>query len=95
MDQVTQQNAAMVEESMAASRNFAGETQTLQNLVKFFNVGEVDRYVAQQEATTRSTTVKPLMRPAKARQPAPARQAAVAVAVARKPAPDAGSWTEF
>lgn len=95
MDQVTQQNAAMVEQSTAASRNLAGETQTLQGLVKFFNVGEVDRYVAQQEATTRPNPAKPLMRPVKARQPAPARQAATAVAVARKPDSDAEDWTEF
>jgi methyl-accepting chemotaxis protein len=95
MDQVTQQNAAMVEQSTAASRNLAGETQTLQNLVKFFNVGGVDRYLAQQEATNRSAPVKPLMRPAKARQPAQIRQAAVAVAVAHKAEPDAEDWTEF
>jgi methyl-accepting chemotaxis protein len=95
MDQVTQQNAEMVKERTAASRNLVGETQTLQNVVKFFNVGDVDRYSAQQETTTRSPPVKPLIRPAKARQPAQARQAAVSVAVARKAESVAEDWTEF
>ena len=39
MDQVTQQNAAMVEESTAASRNLANETQTLTEMIGFFDVG--------------------------------------------------------
>lgn len=40
MDQVTQQNAAMVEESTAASRNLASETSELVQRVSFFRVGE-------------------------------------------------------
>ncbi|SMC63411.1 Methyl-accepting chemotaxis protein (MCP) signalling domain-containing protein [Fulvimarina manganoxydans] len=38
MDQFTQQNAAMVEESTAAARNLAGEMQQLTTLVAQFDV---------------------------------------------------------
>jgi methyl-accepting chemotaxis protein len=40
MDQVTQQNAAMVEESTAAARSLAHETEALRDLVAFFAVGD-------------------------------------------------------
>ena len=40
MDQGTQQNAAMVEESTAASHALASEAQTLMELVARFNIGE-------------------------------------------------------
>ena len=39
MDRVTQQNAAMVEETTAASHQLAGETKVLTELVGFFSVG--------------------------------------------------------
>jgi len=40
MDQVTQQNAAMVEESTAASHSLALEAETLSNLIGQFQVGD-------------------------------------------------------
>jgi methyl-accepting chemotaxis protein len=40
MDQVTQQNAAMVEESTAASHALAREAQDLARLIGRFKVGE-------------------------------------------------------
>lgn len=39
MDRVTQQNAAMVEQSTAASRSLASEARALTDLVSFFQVG--------------------------------------------------------
>jgi methyl-accepting chemotaxis protein len=39
MDQFTQQNAAMVEESTAASHSLGQETETLIDLVRQFQVG--------------------------------------------------------
>jgi len=39
MDQITQQNAAMVEESTAASHNLANEAKTLDSLTRAFTVG--------------------------------------------------------
>ncbi len=41
MDQVTQQNAAMVEETTAASMALLGESNTLKNLVARFRVAGV------------------------------------------------------
>jgi len=46
MDQVTQQNAAMVEESNAASATLAGEAGTLRELIGRFQLGEGNRQMA-------------------------------------------------
>ncbi|MGQ4815056.1 methyl-accepting chemotaxis protein [Agrobacterium vitis] len=46
MDQVTQQNAAMVEESNAASATLAGEAGTLRELIGRFQFGEGKRQMA-------------------------------------------------
>ena len=40
MDQVTQQNAAMVEQATAASHSLSGEAQELAHLVGQFRIGE-------------------------------------------------------
>ncbi len=45
MDQVTQQNAAMVEESTAATRNLASDGTRLANAVGHFRVGDTSRSV--------------------------------------------------
>jgi methyl-accepting chemotaxis protein len=42
MDQVTQQNAAMVEQAAAAARGLSEETQALSQLITHFQVGEAD-----------------------------------------------------
>ncbi len=42
MDQVTQQNAAMVEESTAASHSLAGEAEELSRLIGQFSIGHVE-----------------------------------------------------
>ncbi len=89
MDQVTQQNAAMVEESTAASRNLASETEVLQELVSFFQVESTSAAVHQRPAPSRVAVHN---------TPAPAapRRTVGAVAVARKtqPAPQE-EWSEF
>jgi methyl-accepting chemotaxis protein len=41
MDQVTQQNAAMVEQSTAASHSLAGEAEALAKLIAQFRIGEI------------------------------------------------------
>jgi len=43
MDQVTQQNAAMVEQATAAAHSLRGETSTLAELIDKFRLGEVER----------------------------------------------------
>ncbi len=49
MDQVTQQNAAMVEESTAASHALAGEADALTAMVSKFRVGSAANVVAVQQ----------------------------------------------
>ena len=48
MDQVTQQNAAMVEQSTAASHAMANEAEELTRLVSRFKTGHEDRTPAAQ-----------------------------------------------
>jgi methyl-accepting chemotaxis protein len=57
MDQVTQQNAAMVEQSTAASHTLAGEAEQLSKLISRFDLG--------------LETVRATARPSPARSPAP------------------------
>ncbi len=98
MDQVTQQNAAMVEQSTAASHSLAQETAELVRLTGRFQIGEVPSGVPAD------TNIQPLRRPAK---PAPrATRAAALKGVGRGgsaallkaalvPASAEESWTEF
>ena len=50
MDQVTQQNAAMVEESTAASHALAGEAEVLAGSVARFKIGQPQRVAAAPRA---------------------------------------------
>ncbi|MCD7109520.1 methyl-accepting chemotaxis protein [Rhizobium sp. DKSPLA3] len=63
MDQVTQQNAAMVEESTAASATLAGEAQRLRTLIAQFELGTALRHTATAMAAT--PTHRPVPSPAK------------------------------
>ena len=91
MDQATQQNAAMVEQSTAASRNLAHETQHLQELVGFFNVGGAAVAPRVDTPAPRVSAPKPIIRAAP-------RKAATRVAVNAGPvasAPSGDGWEEF
>ena len=87
MDQVTQQNAAMVEESTAASRVLADEAEELARLVARFKVagGGV------QTATRRSAP--PQQRQPQRQSQRPATRGATALAYA--PRADEETWEEF
>ncbi|MFN3512039.1 MAG: methyl-accepting chemotaxis protein [Phenylobacterium sp.] len=88
MDQVTQQNAAMVEESTAASRVLADEAQELARLVSRFKVSGA-------AAATRAAPA-PAPRPAaKPAAPAPALATRGATALAVQPQADEDGWEEF
>ena len=83
MDQVTQQNAAMVEQSTAASIGLSEETEGLAQLTDRFHVGED---VALARASSRKppmTSKAPAVKPA-------GRGRAVLRAVG-----GAGEWSEF
>ena len=84
MDQVTQQNAAMVEQSTAASRVLADEAQELARLVARFKVtgGGV-------QTATRTVGAPRAHQPA----PRPATRGATALATAAHA--DEDSWEEF
>ncbi len=61
MDQVTQQNAAMVEEATAASHSLAAEAKELARLVRQFNIGQV---AAPQVSAAAPRKALPKSRPA-------------------------------
>ena len=84
MDQVTQQNAAMVEQSTAAGKNLAGEADELARLVGRFKVGETAAPRAAARPAPRAPSARPVSRQAN-------------LAVARKPEPvgAAAEWEEF
>ena len=97
MDQVTQQNASMAEQTNSACRGLSGEATDLEGMVGRFNIG-----VVKQSAPARYT------QPTPARQAQPARQAmspvkalgqkiAGAFGMGGQPAKAAagGNWEEF
>jgi len=89
MDEMTQQNAALVEEAAAASESLDDQAKSMQRLMEFFNVGE--------EAAVAPAT------PTRTASPTAARKPAVKKAVASKPAPrpaapatsEDDEWDEF
>jgi len=91
MDQVTQQNAAMVEQSTAACRSLVHETEEMARLTGRFQVGE----------DMPSSTVTALRRPSPRAAAVPAGKPALRVVsragrAAGKPAPVTdGGWREF
>ena len=93
MDQVTQQNAAMVEESTAASHALATEADELGRLVSRFRVGEVRVGENGRMLERRAGSAPPLPR---TRSAAPLRGFDGGAATARKLAPiDEEGWEEF
>jgi methyl-accepting chemotaxis protein len=95
MDEVTQQNAALVEEAAAASQSMQEQAANLASVVGFFKTGHV-----ATSATTVARLAKPVAAPAPA--PAPARASLAPVRPARAAAsqrvaaaPQADEWEEF
>jgi methyl-accepting chemotaxis protein len=98
MDQVTQQNAAMVEETAAASQNLRQEADMLMRLVGHFQVGMDSSVGAAYAAPAKvSQMKKPAPAAAPRRVEAPARVSRTALA--HKPAPVSSAkednWEEF
>jgi methyl-accepting chemotaxis protein-1 (serine sensor receptor) len=95
MDQTTQQNAAMVEQSTAAAASLAQEAGKLRDLVAQFRL---EHGAAAQTAALRQTAAamaRPVSasRPAPAARPAPARPAAKAASHGNAAVKD--EWEEF
>jgi methyl-accepting chemotaxis protein len=106
MDEVTQQNAAMVEETTAATRSLGGETGTLGDLIAQFKVGlsagrgAVARVetaaVSAPSASVAVAAKEPAFRPAPKPVAMPvAKAGAVAVNGRRAAAGDNDGWQEF
>jgi methyl-accepting chemotaxis protein len=101
MDQVTQQNAAMVEQSTAASHSLAQEANALSQLVSRFRIGE-SAAVAHAPASPPAPAARSAPRPAPSPAPAPrpaartvAYSGGAATAAKLAPSHDADDWTEF
>jgi methyl-accepting chemotaxis protein len=104
MDQVTQQNAAMAEQSSAASRSLSEETGRLAGLIGQFKVGRAGAAAAvvTLDARSRAPTrdagqrqerdASPVREPSRQTGAAPARAMASA---ALKAVPEAVGWKEF
>ncbi|MCZ8181127.1 MAG: methyl-accepting chemotaxis protein [Rhizobium sp.] len=109
MDQGTQKNAAMVEETNAASHTLVSEVQALSARLAQFNLGgrphaAAPVHSARSTASSTQTSVRPATpaRPApvsEAQRPvaSPARALAgkLASAMGAKPAPSGAEWEEF
>jgi hypothetical protein len=94
MDQVTQQNAALVEEAAAAAESMQNQAASLMQTVSVF---KLDRSHSLQVSAPQAPAPR---NPSPSRPAAPARQGASikAVSSARKPAPAAATgddWEEF
>ena len=91
MDQVTQQNAAMVEESTAASHALAKETEELSKLIGRFQLGQTQ----PPSGTSRVVhKVSAAPRPTAQAQPVRTMRTMDAGQAVRKPEPD-NNWEEF
>ena len=65
MDQVTQQNAAMVEESTAASASLSGEVNRLREIIGEFRVGSIDERVSPRRPEIAQTKHNAVASPAR------------------------------
>jgi methyl-accepting chemotaxis protein len=89
MDQVTQQNAAMVEQTTAASHSLSQETERLSCLVGQFQLREAAVRVGKKAGTN-------LRKPPARAQMLKTVSSSRASAAVRKPEPSAdGAWEEF
>ncbi|KQS77708.1 chemotaxis protein [Rhizobium sp. Leaf384] len=106
MDQVTQQNAAMVEEANAAGATLASEAGRLRDLISQFQLGQADSSSVQTAALrkTAATMASARFTPAHVPAPSPARAMAGKIAravtgrgaaTAAAVAPSTDSWEEF
>ena len=90
MDEMTQQNAALVEEAAAASESLEEQAQGLSQQMAFFAIGEDDASpVVNINSSRHSTSHAP------AAKPAPRRKAAPKAAVVASSKDDSDEWEEF
>ncbi|WP_078708082.1 methyl-accepting chemotaxis protein [Consotaella salsifontis] len=97
MDKVTQQNAAMVEETTAAAQTLANETDHLAQLIAQFRTATSAGHASQGARTVRRQAAAPAPKPAAkpAPRPVPQMRTAGAGGAAPKAAPANEGWEEF
>jgi len=88
MDQSTQQNAAMVEQSTAATHSLGKEVVVMADLVAQFRTGHED---VGQLASRAPVVARPPSKP----KAAPVRTMKTTGSALRKPQVEAESWAEF
>ena len=96
MDEVTQQNAALVEEAAAASQSMQEQAGELAHVVGFFKTGNHVATVSKLSPVRATPKAATIARPAARPTPAPAARQAVVAAPARRGNAGADSeWEEF
>ena len=93
MDEVTQQNAALVEEAAAASQSMQEQAGELAHVVGFFKTGNHVASAARLTPVRAAPAAPAIARPAA--KPAPARQAVAAAPARRGNAAAESEWEEF
>ena len=93
MDEVTQQNAALVEEAAAASQSMQEQAGELAHVVGFFKTGNHVASAAKPSPVRAAPAAPAIARPAA--KPAPARKAVAAAPARRSNAAAESEWEEF
>jgi methyl-accepting chemotaxis protein len=93
MDEVTQQNAALVEEAAAASQSMQEQAGELAHVVGFFKTGNHVASVSKLSPARAAAPAPAIARPAA--KPAPARKAVAAAPARRSNAAAESEWEEF
>lgn len=88
MDKVTQQNAAMVEETTAAAQNLLGETDDLATLIQRFRTSSAERRPSEARAPTKKPAPK-------AHRPVTQMRTTQTGGTAPKAAPAGEDWADF
>ena len=95
MDQVTQQNAAMVEEATAASHALAGEAETLSRLISRFELGNQGKAAASTSHAAPAHAAPAVPARPQGRSIQALKNLAVRGATALAAEPSADGWDEF
>ena len=94
MDEMTQQNAALVEEASAAGEAMADQARGMQGLMDFFTVGNAAASIEMQPVKSHKAAARVSSAPLKAVKQKPAKKAAVPKGVQAHKADD-DEWEEF
>jgi hypothetical protein len=95
MDEVTQQNSALVEENAATAKTLEQQSQAMDEQVSLFRVDDRATATARQVVTPMAArTAAPAAKPAAAPR-APVPQKRVAAGGGRAAAFDSNDWKEF